>query len=264
MQNTEENLFVAPISQLVDAGYYRYRPGYAWQRSCMHSSLYHIAEGTMHFTFKDQRITVRKNDVVFVSAGEIAFLESDKACASELYYIAFRADDGALRDRISQVTHSADAASLFRTVVDDYNSGAPLCDLRIASSIYEILYILACDRLRENSEYMQYAEIRKAGEYINKYYYKNITVEELTAVAGYSEAQLRRLFSKVYGCSPKEYILKRKIEHSKRILSEESEKNVEEIAELLGFCSSAYFCSVFKKKCGMSPGEYREAFRTVP
>ena len=87
--------------------------------------------------------------------------------------------------------------------------------------------------------------------------YKNITTEELCNAAGYSPAQLRRLFPKVYGCTPKDYILKKKMEHVCRILKEEPEKNVEEIAYLLGFCSPTYFCYVFKKKFGISPGAYR-------
>lgn len=257
MNHVVEERFVAPIAELVDAGYYRYRPGYAWQRSCMHSSLYFVAEGTMHFVFKDRKITVCQNDIVFVGSEEIALLESAKNTASELYYIAFRADDASLFRQIAEVTHSPEAAVPFKTVVDDYNSGAPLRGLKLFASLYEIFYLLAESRLKENSEYMQYARIRKAGEYVNTYYYKNITTEQLCKAAGYSPAQLRRLFPKVYGCTPKDYILKKKLEHVCRILKEEPEKNVEEIAYLLGFCSPTYFCYVFKKKIGLSPGAYR-------
>ena len=261
MKNVSDAFSSASIRKFVDAGYYRYRAGYAWQRSCMHSSLYFIAEGTMHFSFSGRKITVRQNDIVFVRAEEIALLESDKSQAAALYYIAFHADDAFFADRIAEVTHSPDAAALFRSVVDDYNSGAPLCEFKIASALYQILYLLASERLQASPEYQQYAQIRRAGEYINKNYYKTITEEELCAVAGYSSAHLRRLFPKVYGCSPKAYILKTKLARAKRILAEEPNKTVEEISELLGFCSPTYFSSVFRKKSGMSPCEYREASR---
>ena len=78
MKSVTDAFSDASIRQFVDAGYYRYRPGYAWQRSCMHSSLYFIAEGRMYFTFSGKKITVGKNDIVFVGAEEIALLESAK------------------------------------------------------------------------------------------------------------------------------------------------------------------------------------------
>ena len=253
----------ACISAFVDAGYYRYRPNYAWARDCRHCSLYLIAEGSLHFVLADRAFTARKNDVVFLRADEVAFLENNSDQKSELYYIAFRAEE-ALLSHLGEVAHCPDAVEIFKVLVNDYNSKAPFHGLKVASSLYRILYIVASDKLRENKEYMQYAEIRKAGEYINTYYYKNITTEALCTVAGYSEAQLRRLFSKVYGCSPKTYILNTKILYAKRMLCEEPNKTVDEIAALLSFCSPTYFCYVFKKKVGMSPGAYREASLCSP
>lgn len=249
----------AHIRAFVDAGYHRYRKNYAWARDCRHCSLYLIAEGSLHFVLHGRAFTARKNDVVFLRADEIALLENNADAPAELYYIAFRADEAFL-SCLGEVTHCPDAADCFKALVNDYNSKAPLHGLKIASSLYQILYLIAAGKLCENKEYMQYAEIRRAGEYINTYYYKSISVETLCTVAGYSEAQLRRLFPKVYGCSPKAYILKTKLFHAGRILREEPDKTVEEIAALLSFCTPTYFCYIFKKKVGMSPGEYKEAF----
>ena len=249
----------AQIRAFVDAGYHRYRKNYAWARDCRHCSFYLIAEGSLHFVLSDRAFTARKNDIVFLSADEIALLENNADAPAELYYIAFRADEDLL-SHLGEITYCPDAVGYFKTLVDDYNSKAPLHGLKIAASLYQILYLVAAGKLCENKEYMQYAEIRRVGEYINTYYYKSITMETLCTVAGYSEAQLRRLFSKVYGCSPKAYILKTKLFHAKRILREEPNKTVEEIAALLSFCTPTYFCYIFKKKIGMSPGEYKEAF----
>ncbi|MBR4059025.1 MAG: helix-turn-helix transcriptional regulator [Lachnospiraceae bacterium] len=106
------------------------------------------------------------------------------------------------------------------------------------------------------------AEIHNVVQYIQDNYDKNITVTELAEMTGYSVSHFRRLFVKSYGVSPQEYIFQYKVQKAKELLTEEPEKSVEEIAELLGLYNAAHFCKMFKKKTGCSPGEYKEKYYT--
>ena len=85
----------------------------------------------------------------------------------------------------------------------------------------------------------------------------NVTVSELAEHYGYSTSQLRRLFMKRYGISPREYIYRCKIEKARELLTEEPARTIEEIAGTLGMYNAAHFCRLFKRKAGCSPGEYR-------
>lgn len=95
-------------------------------------------------------------------------------------------------------------------------------------------------------------------EYININYYKKITPAFLSEISGYSPTHLRRLFVKNLGVPPMEYILNKKIEMAKEIFLDAPEKTINEVAELVGFCSASYFCKTFKKRVGISPLEYKK------
>ena len=94
--------------------------------------------------------------------------------------------------------------------------------------------------------------------YENINYYKNITMEQLCKITGYSSAHLRRLFTKNFGMSPQSYILDKRIEIAKEMLLDVPEKTVDEIADLLGMSSTSYFCKLFRAKNGISPTQYRK------
>lgn len=83
------------------------------------------------------------------------------------------------------------------------------------------------------------------------------SVQKLLAETGYSYAYLSRLFKKSYGISPISYINLLRIERAK-LLIEDTNLKISQIAKQLGFESNEYFTRLFHKKVGLSPSEYRE------
>ena len=71
-----------------------------------------------------------------------------------------------------------------------------------------------------------------------------------------SEAGLRKRFIVETGFTPHEYIIHGRIEEARRRLLE-TNTDVLRIAIDLGFSSSQYFATVFRKQVGLSPSEYR-------
>ena len=68
------------------------------------------------------------------------------------------------------------------------------------------------------------------------------------------------IFGAKYGCTPKQYILDRKIQAARTLLEEDCD-TIAEIADTLHFSSSQHFSASFKKNVGVSPDAYRKAFR---
>ena len=87
--------------------------------------------------------------------------------------------------------------------------------------------------------------------------YEIPSVQKLLAETGYSYAYLCRLFKKAYGISPISYINLLRIERAK-LLIEDTDLKISQIARQLGFESNEYFTRLFHKKTGLSPSEYRE------
>ena len=87
--------------------------------------------------------------------------------------------------------------------------------------------------------------------------YKNcdLSVKDLSALCGISEAYFRRIFMDKFSISPKEYIISLRIEQAKRLL-ESGQFSVTEAAQMSGYNEPCHFSREFKKIVGKSPKEY--------
>lgn len=85
---------------------------------------------------------------------------------------------------------------------------------------------------------------------------RNLTVAELAALCNMSENYFRRIFGQEFGCSPKAYIIHRRIEYAKALLSDER-FSVAEIAEMCGYFEPCHFSREFKRITGIAPKDYK-------
>ncbi len=81
-------------------------------------------------------------------------------------------------------------------------------------------------------------------------------VERLFDLLGVSRSGGYDLFHKVFGISPKEYILRRKVVMAKKMLLEN--RDISTIAYELGFSSSQNFATTFKKLTCLTPSAYKK------
>jgi AraC-like DNA-binding protein len=83
-----------------------------------------------------------------------------------------------------------------------------------------------------------------------------IGVDDMARVAKMSRFHFSRQFEKVRGISPGRYLASLRLEEAMRLISN-SRFTVKKVAEQCGFGDSNYFCKVFRKSFGVSPGTYR-------
>jgi transcriptional regulator GlxA family with amidase domain len=81
-------------------------------------------------------------------------------------------------------------------------------------------------------------------------------LEDLARGLGVSYSWFRRTFAHHTGLSPHQYRLQLRVGRARTLLSETA-LTVKEIAFRSGFESEQYFCRLFRKKAGVSPGEWR-------
>ncbi|MEM9649788.1 MAG: AraC family transcriptional regulator [Bacteroidota bacterium] len=82
-----------------------------------------------------------------------------------------------------------------------------------------------------------------------------IYVDELAELINFSTAYFKSWFKQHFGAPPKAYINRLKIERGKEELLKTN--SITEVAYNLGFSSSQYFATTFKKFTGMSPKRFR-------
>ncbi|MDR1385270.1 MAG: AraC family transcriptional regulator, partial [Planctomycetaceae bacterium] len=80
------------------------------------------------------------------------------------------------------------------------------------------------------------------------------TMRQLAKIAGLSESRFKHRFKEEIGTTPANYQIRHKIDSACRMLR--SGQTILDTALSLGFSSSQYFATVFRRYMGMSPAEY--------
>ena len=88
-------------------------------------------------------------------------------------------------------------------------------------------------------------------------HYNDVTLDELAKAAGYSKTHICRLLKNDVGKGYAEILTDIRLTYAKSHLINTSE-NIRHIANLIGFDSVEYFQRLFRKKFGITPGEYRK------
>ena len=94
-------------------------------------------------------------------------------------------------------------------------------------------------------------------QYIEKNYYKEITVEEIAAKFYLNKNYIRTIFVNHIGISPKQYLQKIRMERAASLLISTNE-NITLIANSVGYTDALLFSKMFKKYYDLSPTQYRK------
>jgi AraC-like DNA-binding protein len=87
--------------------------------------------------------------------------------------------------------------------------------------------------------------------------YRDISVEEMAGVMNLSRSYFTGVFSREMGMSPRMYLENLRLKTALDVLFEKG-TTVKEAAARCGIYDVNYFCRLFKKRYGVSPGKYRE------
>lgn len=112
--------------------------------------------------------------------------------------------------------------------------------------------------ISENSQADQQAlSITYIADFIREHLHSGLQISNLAEMAGLSEEGLRKRFKKVYGMTPKQFQQQCKLAEAKWLLSS-TEKDMQAIAEAIGFTQLHSFSAWFKQLEGCSPSDWRK------
>ncbi|MBU8710947.1 AraC family transcriptional regulator [Brevibacillus parabrevis] len=103
----------------------------------------------------------------------------------------------------------------------------------------------------------------QAKQYIQNHYAEPITLEALAEMLRYSVPHLSALFKKKTGYSLIDYLIRVRMEKSASLLVE-TDRQLREIAESVGYRDPYYFGRLFKKVYGISPARFRATKAQTP
>lgn len=96
-------------------------------------------------------------------------------------------------------------------------------------------------------------------QYIERNLTRSLGLVTIATDLYYSPNYLNYVFKLETGETISDYIIRRKIEKAKELLSDPRAKAFE-ISQILGYSHPSYFGNVFKKYTGLTPNEYRERY----
>lgn len=108
----------------------------------------------------------------------------------------------------------------------------------------------------------QLKDLAPALTHIHRHLDEPISIPELAGLCGLSTARFKVRFREENGVPPGEYIQRARIQAAMQLLSE-SQLSITQIAFELGFSSSQYFASVFKRFTGSTPREAEKRLRGI-
>lgn len=100
-----------------------------------------------------------------------------------------------------------------------------------------------------------YERVAAVANHIQVNYARNLELRSLAAMANMSVAQLERYFKTIFNLSPRQLLLKTRLEMARKLLP--GSLNLTEIAAHCGYADHSAFSRQFKTLVGISPRNYR-------
>ena len=98
--------------------------------------------------------------------------------------------------------------------------------------------------------------LSKVCAYISEHFTEDITLESISAYAGFSKFHFERIFSDYTGMTFYQYLQQMRINYAQTLLSN-PELSITDISYQAGFASSTAFTRAFKKSTGYPPSQFR-------
>lgn len=216
-----------------------------------------------------KKISFREDDILFINSRQLH--STYHTTAGWSYHILVHPELFCTRNILNDKNKrlhfpekiDSDDISYRRILEDLLKIPVPISDANkmfVMSRLFELLFYLTDNgySLIENEPKMtaQTRYIKSALEYIDQNLGHKIAVQSIADEVGISKEYLMRLFKLYTGETVNSYIQAHRLEAARNDLA--AGYSVKDIIYRYNYSDVAYFCRLFKKKYGISPGKFKE------
>lgn len=232
--------------------------------------LLYVADGCIHFEFKGKEQTVEKGNMVIYWPGESQYYKMYSADSAEFYWVHFTGYDverllaewGIPRDRnVFPVGTESDYRWLFYQMIRELQTRNPHYEELTCMNLRHLFllihrYMGATQKARTGFQ----GEIVQALTWFERHWRDDISIEEYATRNRMSPCWFRQKFKAYTGTTPMQHIIHLRITNAMSLM-ENTDYNITQIAEAVGYDNPAYFRRLFQKHTGLSPSEYKKQKR---
>lgn len=206
------------------------------------------------YFFSDGRVLHTKGDELFyLPKGSTYRVKSEDT--SNCYAINFDADLSEEPFTMA-VRDPEPMRKLFREAAKEWKAHAETRELSAMSALYEIVRLMIKENERTYHPSWHSVLLTPAIQAIETRFSENsLSVAELAELCGVSEVYFRKNFQDQFGISPKEYLIRMRMEYAKSLLLSE-QFSVSEVATLCGYAEPCHFSREFLRRVGVAPSQY--------
>lgn len=241
-----------------------------WQ-SLMHfhpfAEIFYVLGGKGRFTVENDSFDVKVDDMIIVNPNvyhhedstgseplEYVVLGVDKLTFSlngeenDFLYQSFEKDNDDVQYYIYQMLYESEIKKV---------GYAAMCQKLLELLILKVVRSMQLDLSNNPLQKHIKREIKTICQYIDQNYSDNLTLESLAEYMNMNKYYMAHEFKKNIGVSPINYLIERRLQECKSLLTTTS-LSIAEISETVGFSSQSYFSQIFKKNMDMTPLQYRQ------
>jgi len=232
----------------------------------------YLLRGTVEWCVGDQVYRLKRDDLFVTQPGEEHGGVDDTMHRCELYWmhvglpLGRSEEDQQLSSGLSMLTShlcsgSASTLGAIERLIEEHRHPRPFATMSARCALREVLIGVLRDFEAFTSANVAGCDwsvaTQKAVACIEADLSAPHTLMSLAQEASVSERHLSQRFDAEVGMTPVDYVTHLRVEHAKEMLSQTSH-SITEIALSLGFSSSQYFATIFRRLSGHSPMAYRK------
>ena len=228
-----------------------------------------INRGRLNWWVEDERITLSAGTLYCTRPGEAHGAVDRILEPSEILWAQFRldldsafglngADRGEIASALGRAERTGQATELQRRhlmrILHEKQSASPRNWLIRSHALCFLSE--AIEALAEPTAAVPDPRIEKAVNLLRADIGQRVSIASLAGSVGLSKSRFHQLFRVTTGLSANQWLQRERTEQAKLLLGH-SDSSITEIAHELGYSSSQYFATSFKKQTGLSPAKWR-------
>lgn len=152
---------------------------------------------------------------------------------------------------------------LLAQIKDEYEQAQPGFELVLTSLMQQLVASLARAYQQQMTDTPQTTlSLSRALVHIEQNFTRvGLTTTEIAQSAFVSQRQLERLFRQFLNTSPNRYVRETQLNYAAKLLGQEQNLRIQQIAELCGFADSNYFSKCFRQKFATSPRGFKHGLQ---
>jgi two-component system response regulator YesN len=175
-------------------------------------------------------------------------LRNETLCYDSVYKLVAR-----LTSAVADVTQRYDLAEMAFNQEDlVFIEGMEQLSHHLFTSLVQV-----SERIAAEKENKGIKAVDAAVNFIDQHYCEDISLEKLALFVHLNPNYLSEVFKKQRGVNYSDYIVGLRMKKAKELLEKNPWLSVNKVAELVGYANPRYFSSLFNKRMGIKPSEYK-------